>query len=305
MLSPIVSSVFGLLTLLALAPSPAGADEVSPAPARPPRILTILAHPDDEVFLAGTLTLLARHGATQRVVYTTSGSAGENKHLRGMRRSLEKGLRRVAGVTAGLVKTPLTTGVLLARKREREARNALRAMGLEDVAFFLRFRDGHTAERYFPLAERLRDEIDRFRPDVIFSFSLDGATGHRDHITAVAATLVALQRSSVDPWVFGLVMTPERAALYRPFWRMRTTSDERIDLVVNVDSCDEERTLAFACHRSQFLPHDTIRYARDVVARDDLEPFVVLRRPARSESAPLPSLLPVGEALERLPRSAP
>ena len=54
------------------------ASALSPASRRPPRVLAVFAHPDDETICAGgTLAKYANAGAEVRVVSLTKGGAGQ------------------------------------------------------------------------------------------------------------------------------------------------------------------------------------------------------------------------------------
>jgi len=135
---------------------------------RPPRILAVFAHPDDESICAGgTLAKYAAEGAEIMVVSATRGDAGQIHD---------------AGAA------PRRT---LGRIREQELRLACRRLGIRHVAC-LDYGDG-TLDRLAPqlLARHITQLIRSFRPAIVLTFGPDGAYGHPDHIAIGAATTVA------------------------------------------------------------------------------------------------------------------
>jgi LmbE family N-acetylglucosaminyl deacetylase len=83
-------------------------------------ILAIAAHPDDvESWCAGTLALATDRGASVRLLLVTSGDKGSSD--------------------------PRATSSAVASRREREARDAARHLGITEVAF-LRYLDGEVED---------------------------------------------------------------------------------------------------------------------------------------------------------------
>jgi GlcNAc-PI de-N-acetylase len=70
-------------------------------------LMAVLAHPDDDVVCAGTLARAASAGWEVRVIYATSGEAGENMSGQKLK------------------------GAALGRERERESRKSLTALGVK------------------------------------------------------------------------------------------------------------------------------------------------------------------------------
>jgi LmbE family N-acetylglucosaminyl deacetylase len=135
---------------------------------RPPRVLGIFAHPDDETVCAGgTLAKYAGAGADVRVVSLTRGGAGQIRDASAATRAT---LREV---------------------REKELDAAGRELGLTETRC-LDFVDGGLAdvdnEILIRLASELLTELD---PDVVITFGADGFSGHGDHIAVGAAVTTA------------------------------------------------------------------------------------------------------------------
>ena len=141
---------------------------------RPPRVLGVFAHPDDETFCAGgTLAKYANGGAEVRVVSFTKGGAGQI---------------RDAGVA---------TRATLSVVRECELEAAGKELGLSE-ARCLDYPDGGLGavdqELLVGVAAELLDEFD---PDVVITFAPDGFSGHLDHVAVGAAvTKACAQRRS-------------------------------------------------------------------------------------------------------------
>ena len=136
-----------------------------------PRLLGVFAHPDDEIFCAGgTFAKYAASGCDIMVVSATRGQAGQ------------------------IHSVELATRSTLACIREAELRTACQRLGVAHVDCW------DYADGALPGVDRaeLEDQIERllrsFRPDIVFTFGLDGAYGHPDHIAISEATTAACVR---------------------------------------------------------------------------------------------------------------
>jgi len=150
---------------------------LSPASRRPPRVLAVFAHPDDETLCAGgTLAKYASAGAEVRVISLTKGGAGQI---------------RDAGAA---------TRATLAAAREREFHVAGTHLGLTETRC-LDYPDGELsdidARVLVELVSQLLGELD---PDVVITFGPDGFSGHPDHVAVGAAvTAACYTRRSSSP----------------------------------------------------------------------------------------------------------
>jgi LmbE family N-acetylglucosaminyl deacetylase len=162
-----------------------------------PRLLAVLAHPDDESLgFGGTLARYAAAGADVRVLTATRGEAG----------------RYGDGTHPGKAE--------VGRLREAELRAACGVLGVREVSV-CGFPDGGLHE--VALSEGLGwlvPEIRRIRPDVILTFGPDGAYGHPDHITvgqwALAATVLAAAPAAAD--ASGDMSSHHTSRLYHLAW---------------------------------------------------------------------------------------
>jgi LmbE family N-acetylglucosaminyl deacetylase len=216
----------------------------------PPRLMVVVAHPDDETFGCGSLLLAAAAaGWRTTVVCATRGEAGE--------------------ATADTDLSEATLGDV----REAELRRAAAAMGVAEVVL-LGFGDSGmegdppagslVAADEQAVVEAVARAVDTDEPDVIVT--LDGSDGHRDHLRVrdaavhVATThqvpgyLHGIPRSLMSRWVEHMVsLRPDMAHL-----RLADlgTPDDDIDLVVDTSIHLAARERAMAEHRSQTSPFE-------------------------------------------------
>ncbi len=145
---------------------------------RPPRLMAIYAHPDDESFsMAGSMARATRRGYPVALVCATRGEEGQ------------------------ISDSSLATPENLGQVRERELLNAMAAVGVSDVTF-LDYIDGHLAEADQREAlAKVVFQIRRFQPDVVTTFDAQGGYGHVDHM-AIHRLTVAGIIAAADPAEF-------------------------------------------------------------------------------------------------------
>ena len=234
------------------------------------RILTILAHPDDESFgLAGTLATLSDRGVGVTLVCATRGEVGE------------------------ILVEGIATKESLGELRERELREAMAIVGVRDIRF-LGYRDSGmagTAENADPRAfvnanhdavvTALVAMIDELRPDAVTTFGPDGIYGHPDHIKAHEVATAAVHRAAENglwrtPALYYSAASRERIREFAkyprsPFSSMTEeqlatfgTPEEDISTRLDISANMERKRAAIKAHRSQvgddepfaFLPRD-------------------------------------------------
>jgi LmbE family N-acetylglucosaminyl deacetylase len=152
------------------------------------RVLVLAPHMDDETIgCGGTLARHMRAGATAQVVFMTDGRYGSSE------------ISRLSG------EARRNKELELVQVRKEEARRALRILGVEDVVF-LDAEDSRLDSTPW-VAERLRQVIEKFRPDIVYlPFFLEQ---HPDHLAVSRVLLDATRLSSLDFQCFGYeVWTP-------------------------------------------------------------------------------------------------
>ena len=145
-----------------------------------PRLMAVLAHPDDESLgVGGTLAKYASEGVD---VFLLTATRGDGGRYRGHRPD-----------------DPQHPGPLaLAKIREAELRAAAAVLGVREVSL-LDYHDQHL-DRADPreAVARIVGHLRRVRPDVVVTFGPDGAYGHPDHIAISQFTTAAIV-AAADP----------------------------------------------------------------------------------------------------------
>lgn len=232
-----------------------------------PRLLVVVAHPDDETFGCGSLLLhAASEGWETTVVCATRGEAGEpapgaDLSERTLGEVRERELWAAAGVL-GVARVALLDFVDSAMEGD-PAPGTLCAADLADVTAAVR---------------AVATEVD---PDVIVS--LDAADGHRDHAavrdasTAVATErgvpvyLQALPRSLMSRWAAHMTEVRPELSVYLENADLGTP-DEQIALLIDTADHVEARERAIALHASQTSPFEGLPadLRRDFLTREHL-----------------------------------
>jgi LmbE family N-acetylglucosaminyl deacetylase len=141
---------------------------------RTPRLMAVLAHPDDESLgVGGTLAKYASEGVD---VFLLTATRGDGGRFHGHRSDDH----RHPGPLA------------LAKIREAELRAAASVLGVRDVSV-LDYQDQYL-DRVDPrqAVESVVRHLKRVRPDVVVTFGPDGAYGHPDHIAISQFTTAAI-----------------------------------------------------------------------------------------------------------------
>jgi LmbE family N-acetylglucosaminyl deacetylase len=173
-------SALAIPVVLGLASGRAGS---AAEPASSPKVLLgVFAHPDDETVCAGVLARAAAGGWEVRIIFATSGDAGEDVSGRNLK------------------------GAALGQEREREGTRALAVLGVKRPPTFLGFVDSTLARMQQPLTGRLMKELPGLKPDLILTFGPDGFTGHADHIAVGKATDEAARKVSPSAAVYHAVL---------------------------------------------------------------------------------------------------
>lgn len=225
-------------------------------------LMVVHAHPDDEVFSTGGI--LAKHAAAGDrvvVVYATRGEEGE---LYDETLNPEEAKPRLGEI------------------REREAREACRRLGVEEV-YFLGYKDSGMAGweqnarpdvfANAPLDEaagKLYEIMRETRPRVVVTYDESGGYGHPDHIMTHRATVAAFNRARNEPGGPQKLYYGARSreqfrrqleAGNRPSWlsddfdiEQYGVPDEEITAFIDVAPHVPLKKAALATHRTQIKP---------------------------------------------------
>ena len=201
----------------------------------------MLAHPDDETWLSGTLAHLAQQGHVLQVVYASSGGAGKDRSGRQLK------------------------GRALARVREQESRQALAALGVQQAPIFLNLPDRKLIQSKTQALQAITQQLKQFSPDTVISFGHDGVTGHKDHILVGQITHTAteqLAKTLGNLRLFQVAVSEQRAQLAQhiaeqhqhPYRIARPVANKHITEQIDVSAQNEKRVKAFQQHLPQFPP---------------------------------------------------
>src|SRR5262245_15465193 len=195
-----------------------------------PRLMAVLAHPDDESLgCGGTLAKYASEGVETFLLTATRGDSG-----------------RYRGQRPGDAGHPGRSA--LASIRETELHAAAKVLGVHEVSL-LDYRD-QELDRADPrqIIAGIAGHLRRVRPDVVLTFAPDGAYGHPDHIAISQFTAAAIVAAadSTSPDERAASPAPHRVAkLYYIAWPESTwTLFQKAfrQLVSTVDGVDRRVT---------------------------------------------------------------
>lgn len=218
-----------------------------------PRLMVVVAHPDDETFGCGSLLLhAAAQGMETAVVCATRGEAGEPAPDSGI------------------------TQAELPAVREQELYEAAEILGVGRVEM-LNFRDSGMAGEPEPgtlvaaplddVRDVIKERIEDFRPSIVVT--LEGTDGHRDHVHIRDATLAAVEVADAPVERVYLYALPQ-SWIARWIEHLRRvnpgmehlelgipgTPDEHVTTLIATPEHLDARERAIAAHRSQVSPYD-------------------------------------------------
>lgn len=193
---------------------------------KPKRMMVILAHPDDESFgMGGTLAKYSHQGVQIILLCATRGEAG------------------IPGIK------PDEAGKI----REQELRQAAKQLGIE--VYFLDYLDDQLSNTdQTKLLEHIACWIDTVHPQVILTFSLDGVSGHPDHITVSHNVTQAVNQFFPRIWLFYLAPS-EATVLGCGVSSSIAKGDEQLT-PVDISDYKIDKVRAIQCHASQHPPLD-------------------------------------------------
>ena len=209
----------------------------APADDQKPKVLVVIAHPDDEVFVSGTLCMCTDRGFPIKLVCATDGEGGD--------RAL---VFRSSGLSLGEI-------------RRRELLLSAAMLGIQEV-FFLGQPD--VGEPYVPAPggwdqTRTIDElggiIERFSPDLILTHGPVGGYGHPAHQLTYRCVAAASEATSFRGSLFSFCGQVPKSFFSWHF-------DQPADVLVDVRDFLARRVASLSYHQTQlnyftqpFFPH--------------------------------------------------
>lgn len=225
------------------------------------RLLSILAHPDDESFgMGGTLALLAKQGVQTYLVCATRGEVGE------MDEDCLEGFASIA------------------ERRESELRCAAGILGLQSV-YFLGYRDSGmagspdnthpqalAAQPVEQVAARLVRHMRELKPQVVVTFDPIGGYKHPDHIAIHKATVLAFKLAGDRKFQNGLPPYQPQKLYYHTFPKTTLRMLVRLAPLLGMDAHhmgrNKDMDFADLVAEADFPIHARINY-RSVQAEKD------------------------------------
>ncbi|MDH5730261.1 MAG: PIG-L family deacetylase [Gammaproteobacteria bacterium] len=197
-------------------------------------IVFVFGHPDDEVWIGGTMADLIHKGHEVHVVYVTSGS--------------EKNLfmKYFTG--------PEDTNL----KREHEAARSLRSLGISTAPIFLRYSHHNPGKQLIVIKDKLETIFRKIDPSIVITFGPGGITGHIDHIiTGLSATNAVDQLPNID-YLLHIAIQTVRAATFNQIsdqydihYKVKESA-KVVSFSHDVSNYNEQRIQSFQSHPSQF-----------------------------------------------------
>ena len=235
------------------------------------RILAVLAHPDDESLgLGGILARYAAEGVEVHLVTATRGEGGRfHEHRDG---PSHPGRERLGEI------------------REGELRAAARVLGIREVSILGHPDGALDSVDPIEIQESIVRHIRRVRPQVVITFSPDGAYGHPDHIAicqfttaavVAAATADGREAPHAVAKLYYFVNSAARFAAYQAAFKTLTSKvdgvernaqawpDWEITTVIETRAYMDIVWKAILCHESQISVFDKLR-SLDAVHREAL-----------------------------------
>ena len=200
-------------------------------PDRPPVLLAVFAHPDDETFrCGGLLALLAGRGVQVNLLTATRGEAGSCGD------------------------PPLCKAEGLSEVREQELQCACNALGILPPSF-LGYSDGKLTEVDEEEAIiRITAVARELRPQVLLTWPADGLSGHPDHKAVSRWTSLVFEEMAKDveaPNALYHLAVPQSVANALSLTELRAIPDAEVSLSVDVMPVWKQKCTAIRCHRTQ------------------------------------------------------
>jgi LmbE family N-acetylglucosaminyl deacetylase len=226
------------------------------------RILTIIAHPDDETMLTGgALALLARAGADVHYLCATRGEGGE------------------------IGEPPLCTQAELGRVREEEMHCAVQALGgasleLLDYVDPTRGQDDELhpyTDDVDTLVVHFLQYIDQLKPRVVITHGSNGEYGHPAHkLTHQAVCSAVLEFGGQVPLLYTFSAAFDR----HPRPRL-ANDDDPAHIVLDITPALPQKVAAALCHKTQhalFVRRSSKRAGRQLTVPEVIMSLEGLRR---------------------------
>ncbi|MCF6338850.1 MAG: PIG-L family deacetylase [Gammaproteobacteria bacterium] len=166
-------------------------------------VLVLVAHPDDELSVNGTILHMVNTSLDVHVAYSTSGKYGND--------------------VRGIANTPAKLG----QQRESEATEALGVLGVEPSNIHFMRQDDNGANIYAVVAS-VQPLFDTLQPDIVITFGVEGIYGHADHRNISAVTSYIFNNAINSKILLHLAISETKDSGYGFTRDRRTPSDNTV-----------------------------------------------------------------------------
>lgn len=201
---------------------------------QPRRVLVVVAHPDDELFMAPAIAALAREGADVAIYFATAGDAGPG--VSGLAPGAQLAERRIAEAWCSI-----------------EALGASTLLGAEHPDGKLGLAAHHDGSPARALSASFAEQF--ALSDLVLTWGPDGGYGHADHrmVSALATQTVQAMPAATRPKLL-YVGIPNGTLPPLPQMASWATTDPALltETIAYTASDLAAATTAAQCHETQF-----------------------------------------------------
>lgn len=177
------------------------------------RVLIIFPHPDDEtLFCGGTIVRHIKNG--NEVIWICAGLGERSRNSAKRYSKIFFVAHSILGSLPFLIILQKLAvwwlsiwrkrNMKLAEVRRKEALEIAEFLGIKDVKF-LEIEDMKFGKFIGKIKEEIKNYLNLYKPDIIYTFHLNGLTGHPDHVALSKAIIEAVKElsSNLKPKIFG------------------------------------------------------------------------------------------------------
>lgn len=219
------------------------------------KMLTVVAHPDDEAFgPGGTLAKYAHEGVDICLLVATRGESGQfDEELKlKLERNAEKKVK-------------------LWEVREQEVIRSAKILGIDCIEF-LNYRDGELRNNiYHELADKIIKKINDYKPQVVLTNERRGVSGHLDHIAVSMITTYAFQKTDIPKKLYYNCLPKKVTDIWnRDYFVYFPEGYDEDEITTRIDYSSYWETKVKAMHQHQSQMHD-VRNILDRYKKHNLE----------------------------------
>jgi LmbE family N-acetylglucosaminyl deacetylase len=227
------------------------ASPTAKSPAKPPVLLAVFAHPDDESTVSAVLAKYAAAGARVYLATATDGRLGVSAH---------------AGIPAGDA---------LAAARVTELQCTTEKLGIQPPIMFglydqMKMADGLPvySEQIRELRARVTKLFEELKPDAVITWGPSGWTGHPDHrlVSSIVTEVFQTKQWQHPAQLYYPAVPTQRVPPNNPI-PLASVDESFLSVRVPVSPQDYEKSKAgWLCHSSQYTVQQIEQLYQSLVA---------------------------------------